>query len=87
MLLRNVPVLQEVWVEWRAKSFEPLSQKIPDLQEEVAFIVGQDGQGKLRATLKIAAKASWRKRRLDRMEKALSDAEQLMQTTLLAWIL
>lgn len=58
-----------------------------DLQEEIAFLVGQSGQGSLRATLKIAAKANWRKRRLDRMEKALSDAEQLMQTTLLAWIL
>ncbi|KAK7723260.1 hypothetical protein SLS63_008913 [Diaporthe eres] len=57
-----------------------------DLQEEIAFLVGQNGQGSLRATLKIAAKANWRKRRLDRMEKALSDAEQLMQTTLLAWI-
>lgn len=58
-----------------------------DLQEEIAFLAGQNGQGSLRATVKMAAKANWRKRRLDRMEKALSDAEQLMQTTLLAWIL
>ncbi|KAI7788130.1 hypothetical protein LA080_012194 [Diaporthe eres] len=57
-----------------------------DLQEEIAFLVGQNGQGSLRASLKIAAKANWRKRRLDRMEKALSDAEQLMQSTLMAWI-
>lgn len=58
-----------------------------DLQDEIAFLLDQNGQGSLRATLKIAAKTNWRKRRLDRMEKALSDAEQLMQTTLLAWIL
>ncbi|KAL2289870.1 hypothetical protein FJTKL_01167 [Diaporthe vaccinii] len=54
--------------------------------QEIAFLVGQNGQGSLRASLKIAAKANWRKRRLDRMEKALSDAEQLMQSTLMAWI-
>lgn len=69
------------------KSFEPLSQQTTDLQEEISFLVGQTGKGSLRATLKIVAKANWRKRRLERMEKALSDAEQLMQTTLLAWIL
>lgn len=58
-----------------------------DLQEEIAFLIGQNGQGSLRVTLKIAAKANWRKRRLDRMEKDLDDSEKLMQTILLAWIL
>ncbi|KAK2615916.1 hypothetical protein N8I77_002637 [Diaporthe amygdali] len=57
-----------------------------DLQEEIAFLIGHSGKGNLRATLKIAAKANWRKRRLERMEKDLADSEQLMHTTLLAWV-
>ncbi|KAJ0120072.1 hypothetical protein J7T55_000925 [Diaporthe amygdali] len=57
-----------------------------DLQEEIAFLVGHNGKGSLRTTLKIAAKANWRKRRLERMEKDLDDSEQLMHTTLLAWV-
>lgn len=55
-----------------------------DLQEEVKFIVEGAAAGSLGATLKVAVKTNWRKRRLDRLEKDLRDAERLMQTGLLA---
>ncbi|KAK1724250.1 uncharacterized protein BDZ83DRAFT_623479 [Colletotrichum acutatum] len=57
-----------------------------DLTEEIAFIVGHKKKGSLAATIKVAAKANWRKRRLDTMERKLNDAERLMQSGLLARI-
>lgn len=55
-----------------------------DLQEEVKFIVEGAAAGSLGATLKVVVKTNWRKRRLERLEKDLRDAERLMQTGLLA---
>ncbi|OHF03273.1 hypothetical protein CORC01_01326 [Colletotrichum orchidophilum] len=57
-----------------------------DLTEEIAFIVGHKKKGSLAATIKVAAKANWRKRRLDTMERKLNDAERLMQSGLLGRI-
>lgn len=57
-----------------------------DLTEEIAFIVGHKKKGSLAATIKVAAKANWRKRRLYTMERKLNDAERLMQSGLLARI-
>ncbi|KAK7419624.1 hypothetical protein QQX98_003215 [Neonectria punicea] len=55
-----------------------------DLTEEIAFVVGHKKKGSLTATIKVAAKANWRKRRLDNIERKLNDAERLMQSGLLA---
>ncbi|KAG8158628.1 hypothetical protein KVR01_011750 [Diaporthe batatas] len=57
-----------------------------DLKEEIAFLMGHNIKGSLRATLKTAVKVNWRKRRLERMERDLADSEQLMQSSLLVWI-
>ncbi|KAK1700838.1 hypothetical protein BDP55DRAFT_625110 [Colletotrichum godetiae] len=57
-----------------------------DLTEEIAFVVGHKKKGSLAATIKVATKANWRKRRLDTMERKLNDAERLMQSGLLARI-
>lgn len=54
-----------------------------DLQEEINFIGGHAKRGSLGATLKVAAKANWRKRRLDRMGTDLQRAEDVLQTGLL----
>lgn len=62
-------------------------QKISnDLQEEIQFIAGHDAKGSLKATLKVATKSNWRKRRLDTLEKKLGDAQKLMETGLLVRI-
>ncbi|KAH7122986.1 hypothetical protein EDB81DRAFT_604831, partial [Dactylonectria macrodidyma] len=57
-----------------------------DLREEIAFILGASAKGNLMSTLKVAAKTTWRKRRLDRLEKDLSNAERLMHSGILARI-
>ncbi|KAK6821273.1 hypothetical protein PG987_015673 [Apiospora arundinis] len=54
-----------------------------DLQEEVNFLNGPPTNAKLVATLKIAAKTTWRKRRLDRLDQRLKEAESTLQTGLL----
>ncbi|KAK8852207.1 hypothetical protein PGQ11_014686 [Apiospora arundinis] len=54
-----------------------------DLQEEVNFLNGPPTKVKLVATLKIAAKTTWRKRRLDRLDQRLKEAESTLQTGLL----
>lgn len=54
-----------------------------DLQEEINFIGGHSKRRSLSATVKVAAKANWRKRRLDRMEADLQRAESTLQTGLL----
>lgn len=58
-----------------------------DLQEEIAFLVGHNTKGRLRATMRTAVKVNWRKRRLERIGKDLADAERVMQSALLAQIL
>ncbi|KPM38309.1 hypothetical protein AK830_g8218 [Neonectria ditissima] len=55
-----------------------------DLQEEIDFIMGERKKGSLRTTIKVAMKANWRKRRLNDIERKLSNAEKLMQSGLLA---
>ncbi|KAM0271640.1 hypothetical protein ACHAQH_009028 [Verticillium albo-atrum] len=57
-----------------------------DLQEEIAFIIGYKRKGSFADAIKIAAKANWRKRRLENMERKLKDIEQVMQSGLLARI-
>lgn len=56
------------------------------LTEEVKFLNGPSTQAKLVAILKTTAKTTWRKRRLDRLDKDLKDAEKLLQTGLLTAI-
>ncbi|KAK8008150.1 NACHT domain-containing protein [Apiospora marii] len=57
-----------------------------DLQEEVNFLNGPPTKAKLVATLKIAAKTTWRKRRLEKLDQRLKDAESFLQTGLLTRI-
>jgi hypothetical protein len=57
-----------------------------DLQEEVKFLNGPSTKAKLVATLKIAGKTMWRKRRLDKLDQKLKHAESLLQTGLLTRI-
>jgi hypothetical protein len=57
-----------------------------DLQEEVSFLLGNAKQHQLAATLKVVAKTTWRKRRLDRLKQSLENAETQMRNTLLAQI-
>ena len=54
-----------------------------DLQEEVNFLSGPPTKAKLMAALKTATKTTWRKRRLDRLEQKLEEAESRFQTGLL----
>ncbi|KAF2968298.1 hypothetical protein GQX73_g5272 [Xylaria multiplex] len=54
-----------------------------DLQEEINFIAEHAKKGSLASTLKIAAKTNWRKRRLEKLERKLNDAQKLMETSLL----
>ncbi|KAK8074528.1 hypothetical protein PG997_009191, partial [Apiospora hydei] len=54
-----------------------------DLQEEVNFLNGPPTRAKLVATLKTAAKTTWRKRRLEKLDQKLKDAENLLQAGLL----
>ncbi|KAF7533315.1 hypothetical protein G7054_g7196 [Neopestalotiopsis clavispora] len=55
-----------------------------DLEEEVSFITSRQKQGSLASTLRIAAKTTWRKRRLDRLEKSLQEHERVLDTHLMA---
>ncbi|KAK8123099.1 hypothetical protein PG984_011769 [Apiospora sp. TS-2023a] len=57
-----------------------------DLQEEVNFLNGLPTKAKLIATLKVAAKTTWRKRRLEKLDQKLKDSESLLQTGLLTRI-
>jgi hypothetical protein len=54
------------------------------IEDEIKFILGQPAKGSLLKTLKVAFRATWRKKRLERMEKGLSDIQHLMDTSLLA---
>ncbi|KAI1860955.1 uncharacterized protein JN550_011110 [Neoarthrinium moseri] len=55
-----------------------------DLDEEVGFITSRHKQGNLASTLRIAAQTAWRKRRLDRLEKSLTEHERVLDTHLMA---
>lgn len=57
-----------------------------DLQEEVRFLLGNAKQNQLASALKVVAKTTWRKRRLERLKEGLEGAETVMKTTLLAQI-
>lgn len=57
-----------------------------DLQEEVRFLLSNSKRNQLAATLKVVAKTTWRRRRLDRLKENLENAEKLMTKTLLAQI-
>lgn len=57
-----------------------------DLQEEVGFIMGHAEKGSLASSLKIAVKTSWRKRRLETLERKLGDIQKLMEAGLLVRI-
>lgn len=54
-----------------------------DLREEISFVTEHRRKGSLASTLKLAAKTSWRKRRLENMERKLSEVQKLMETSLL----
>ncbi|KLU88217.1 hypothetical protein MAPG_07204 [Magnaporthiopsis poae ATCC 64411] len=54
-----------------------------DLVEEVDFLSGESAKGNLVATLKVMAKTAWRKKRLDKLEGNLKEAERLLQMGLL----
>ncbi|KAK8116354.1 hypothetical protein PG984_012856 [Apiospora sp. TS-2023a] len=57
-----------------------------DLQEEVDFLNGPSSNKKLGEILKIAAKTTWRKRRLQRLDQKLKEAENHFRTGLLTII-
>ena len=57
-----------------------------DLQDEIKFISDNGAKGKLTATLKVATKTAWRKRRLNTLERKLGEAEKKMQDGLLVRI-
>ena len=52
-----------------------------DLREETDFLVAH--RAGLRAALGVVAKTAWRRRRLDRLEKTLVDAQRVMETAVL----
>lgn len=57
-----------------------------DLREEVNFLNGPPSRATLVATLRIAAKTIWRKRRLDKLNQTLKGAEGVLRTGLLTRI-
>lgn len=62
------------------------STAVRDLQEEVRFLLSNSKRNRLAATLKVVAKTTWRRRRLDRLNENVESAEKLMTKTLLAQI-
>ncbi|EHA53254.1 hypothetical protein MGG_07819 [Pyricularia oryzae 70-15] len=58
-----------------------------NLDEEVKFLHGvPGGKAKLMVALRVAAKTTWRKRRLDNLDRKLKETEAHLQTGLLARI-
>lgn len=57
-----------------------------NLGEEIQFIFGHHAKGSLAATLRIAAKANWRKKRLNNLEEIMQDCQRQLDTHLLARI-
>lgn len=54
------------------------------LDEESKFLTGHQAKGSLRATLALAAKSNWRKKRLERLEKELQAHQRLLDSQILA---
>ncbi|KAK1458230.1 hypothetical protein CMEL01_15577 [Colletotrichum melonis] len=79
----QLPTKQEDQLLEIAKKCQAVAR---DLAEEIAFILGHKKKGNLAATIKVAPKANWRKRRLNNLERKLNDAQRLMQSGLLARI-
>ncbi|ETS80322.1 hypothetical protein PFICI_07851 [Pestalotiopsis fici W106-1] len=65
---------------------ERCSTAARDLTEEIQFLVGSAKKGSLASTLKVVARTSWRRRRLERLKENLDSAEKLMNTGLLVRI-
>lgn len=57
------------------------------LREEVDFLNGPPTKDKLSGAVKTALKTIWRKRRLERLDRQLEEAESLLQMGLLTAIL
>lgn len=53
------------------------------LEEESKFIAGQHAKGNLFAALSVAAKANWRKNRLDRLERSLKSYQATLGSHLM----
>jgi hypothetical protein len=53
------------------------------LQDESDHLLKHHKQGDLVAMMKIAAKSTWRKRRLDKLEKTMAECQREMDTQLL----
>ncbi|KXH61279.1 hypothetical protein CSAL01_06594 [Colletotrichum salicis] len=60
----NAKDLAQTCIMWPGSG----SSKEPDQSKNIAFVVGHKKKGSLAATIKVATKANWRKRRLDTME-------------------
>ncbi|KAI8626180.1 hypothetical protein F5Y19DRAFT_229340 [Xylariaceae sp. FL1651] len=54
------------------------------LVEEVGFLTGHKAKGSLAATLRLAVKTNWRKKRLETVEKSLHAYQKTLETHLLA---
>ncbi|KAI0110511.1 hypothetical protein F4776DRAFT_642140 [Hypoxylon sp. NC0597] len=54
------------------------------LEEEVKFLVSNHAKGHLAQTIRIAVKTNWRRGRLERLEKSLSNYQHTMESHLLA---
>lgn len=57
-----------------------------NLEDEVGFITGNIQSGSLAATLVVAAKTNWRRRRLDRLQTVVEACKSELETSLLARI-
>lgn len=54
------------------------------LGEEVGFLTGHKAKGSLAATLRVAVKTNWRKKRLETLEKTLHTYQKTLETHLFA---
>jgi|SRR3569833_113998 len=58
------------------------TEAMRDLRDEVNFLT--ENRKDILSVLRVATKAAWRKRRLERLEKNLGDWRQIMETSILA---
>ncbi|TLD16777.1 uncharacterized protein PgNI_00166 [Pyricularia grisea] len=58
-----------------------------DLSEDLTYLDSLASKGELLAAVKLAAKVSWRQRRLKRLEQNLKDVESRMQKLILGRVL
>ncbi|KAL1867911.1 hypothetical protein Daus18300_006186 [Diaporthe australafricana] len=66
-----------------AASCSDAAQKV---REEVRFLFGNAKKGSLVSAVKVTANSAWKRKRLERLEQDLHNAEKLMQTCLLAQV-